>query len=91
MVISRGFEPSGPLPQNLDTQKFHVLFNDDSGFSCLAKLAKAYRVSGATYLSGVPNELHCIPNYALEVPVTVYWARLMSLFTIKPFAFFIKD
>ena len=66
---------------------FHFLI--DSELSCLAKLAKPYLVSGPSYLPQVPNQLHCIQNFALEVPINVYWARLLSVFTIKPFAFFL--
>ena len=32
----------------------------DSEFSCLAMLAKPYRVSGPTYLPQIPNQLHCM-------------------------------
>ena len=66
-------------------------FLSDSEFGCLAKLAKPYPVSGPTYLPQVPNQLHCFPNCALEVPINVYGAKLMLVFTIKLFALFIKD
>ena len=62
----------------------------DSEFSCLAKLAKPYPVSGPTYMPEIPNLLHCIPSCAGEVLMIVYWARLMSVFILKPFALFIK-
>ena len=62
-----------------------------SEFSCLAKLAKPYLVSGPTYLPEVPNQLHCISNCAHEVVMTVYGATLMPVFTIKSYALFIKD
>ena len=64
-------------------------FITDSEFSCLAKLAKPYPVSGPTYMPQIPNLLNYIPNFALEVLIIVFWARLMSVFTLKPFALFI--
>ena len=60
-------------------------------FSCLAKPAKPYHVSGPTYVPQVPNQLHCISNFAHEMLMTVYGARLMPVFTIKSYALFIKD
>ena len=41
----------------------------DSEFSCLAKVAKSYCVYGPTYMPHVPNQLYCIQNCALEVPI----------------------
>ena len=60
-------------------------------FSCLAKLAEPYPVFGPTYMPQIPNVLHCIPNCAHEMLINVCWARLLSVFTLKPFALFIKD
>ena len=66
-------------------------FLTDSEFSCLAKLAKPYPVSGPTYLPQFPNLFNGISNCAHEVLMTDYRARLMPVFTIKPIALFIKD
>ena len=66
-------------------------FLTDSESSCLAKLAKPYPVSGATYMPQIPNLLHCISKCAHEVLITIFGSRLLSVHTSKPFALFIKD
>ena len=43
---------------------------------------------GPNYMPYIPNLHHCIQNCALEVLITVYWAELLSVFILKPFAFF---
>ena len=65
-------------------------FLTNSEFSCLAQPAKPYPVSGSIYLPEVPNQLHCIQSCAHQVPIYVYWARLISAFTIKPFSLSLK-
>ena len=94
MPFSFKVKPSGLPPHDLNTPKFdHLIcffFITDDEFSCLAKLAKPYRLCGQTYMPQIPNLLHCIPNCALEVLIFVYSARLMSVFILKPFALFIK-
>ena len=66
-------------------------FVTDCGFSCLAKLAKPYPISGLTYMCHIPNLLHCMQNCAHEVFIALYWARLLAIFTLKPFALFLKS
>ena len=65
-------------------------FVTDSELSCLAKVAKSYLVCGPTYLPQTLNQLHCILNGAHEVLITIYWAKLLSVFTRKLFASFIN-
>ena len=73
---------------------YHLLwfyFLTDCEFSCLALLAKSYRVSGPTYLPQIPNQLHCMSKGAHEVLGTLLVARLMSVFIIKSFVLSICD
>ena len=55
----------------------------DSEFSCLAMLAKPYRVSGPIHLLLIPNQLHCMSKCAHEVLGTSFEARLMPVLTYK--------
>ena len=64
---------------------FYVL--TDSEFSCLAKLAKPYPVSGPTPMPQIPNQLYCTPKGAHEVLETTSEARHMSVFIIKSICF----
>ena len=66
-------------------------FLPHSEFSCMAKLAKPYPVSGPAYMTQIPNLHHCVQNCVHEVLITIYWARLLSMFTLKLFALYIKD
>ena len=59
----------------------------DSEFSCLAMLAKAYPVSGPTYMPQIPSLLHCMSEGAHEVLETISEARLMSVFHTKIICF----
>ena len=62
-------------------------FVTNSEFSCLAKLAKPCSVSDLTYLPQIPNQHHCIPQGAHEVPKTISEARQVSVFHIKIICF----
>ena len=92
MPFSLEVQPSGLPPRDSHTQRFHLLhwsyFVTDSEFNCLAKLAKPYPVSGPTYVPHIPNQLHCIQTSAHEVLITIYWARLLLVVTLKPIALF---
>ena len=63
----------------------------DSEFSCLAMLAKPYRVSGPTYLPQIPNQLHCMSKGAHEVLGSIFVARLMSVFSTESFVLSVCD
>ena len=47
-------------------------FLTDSEFSCLAKLAKPYSVSGPTPMPQIPNQLHCNQKSAHEVLRSIF-------------------
>ena len=85
MPFSMEDKRTGLPHQDLDTQMFvplmvSLLFND-SEFRCLHSWAKRYPVSGPTYLSVVPNQLHYISNCTHEVLGTILGAKLMPFFT----------
>ena len=63
-------------------------FVTNSEFSCLAKLAKPYPVSGPTYLRQIPNQPHCISSGAHDALITIFGSTLMSVFTLKRIASF---
>ena len=65
-------------------------FVTHSKFSCLARLAEPCPLFGPTYMHQIPNLLHGIQNCAHEVLTSVYWAGVLSVFTLKPFALLIK-
>ena len=66
---------------------FYLLTNSE--LSGLAKLAKPYPMSGPTYMPQILNPHHGISSCAHEVLMIVFWARLMTVFTLKPFVLFI--
>ena len=65
-------------------------FLTDSEFSCLAKLAKPYPVFGPAYMPQIPNQLHCIPNCAHEVLITILLGQTVVSFHIKTICFVYK-
>ena len=67
---------------NCSTYLLWAVFLIDSEFGCVAMLAKAYHVSGLTYLTLIPKQLHCISKCAHEVIRTIFEARLMPVFTL---------
>ena len=68
---------------NCFTYLLWAVFLIDSEFRCVATLAKPYHVSGLTYLTLIPKQLHCISKCAHEVIRTILVARLMPVFTYK--------
>ena len=58
---------------------FYLLTDSES--SCLAMLAKPYRLSGPTPLPQIPNQRHCVGRTAHEMLGASLEARVMPGFT----------